>query len=68
MEFYYLQYLAALLHLHFFQTEKLILNVCNNDNLVLVSALMKKGNFIINKLKLKNNGFNNIVPKSLVSI
>ena len=44
MEFYYFKYLASLLHLHFFQTKKFKLNVWNDDNLVLVSALMKTGN------------------------
>ncbi len=44
MEFYYFEYLAALVHLHVFQTKIVKLNVWNDDDLVLVSALMKTGN------------------------
>ena len=44
MEFYYFEYLAALLPLHFFQTKNFKMYVWNDDNLVLVSALMKTGN------------------------
>ena len=53
MAFYYFRYLAALLNLHFFQTKKIKYNLWNDDNFVLVSALMKTGNSHYQQTKVK---------------